>query len=326
MAVGETEIQGQVKRAYELALREGVTGPITNRLFRGALEAGKRTRREIAPRRPPVSIASVAVGLAAHRLGGLAERRAVVIGTGENGELTGRALSGHGARTVFVGNRRYDRAMALAQRFGGRAARFENLRAELIEADLAVSCTSSPHRVLERDDLAPVMEKRGSRALVLVDTAMPRDIDPAVRDLPQVVLYDMDDLRGEAARKVNGHDAGPGHSAPLIDREVERFQEWLATRDVVPAISALRDRAEATADQVLREHAASWECLSAKDRELVAVVAHAVVNQLLHEPTMRLKGVSGSAASTSYVRALRELFALDGTRDCLDHSDCRGVL
>jgi glutamyl-tRNA reductase len=313
MAVGETEIQGQVKRAYELALSERVMGPITNRLFRGALEAGKRARREIAPCRPPVSIASVAAALAARRLGTLARRRAVVIGTGENGELTGRELSGHGTSTVFVANRRYDRALALAERFGGRAARLESLRAELIEADLAVSCTSSPGRLLVRDDLAPVMEERGGRALVLVDTAMPRDIDPAVRDLPQVVLYDMDDLRGALAGEVNGHNAGSVRSTPVIDREVVRFQEWLATRDVVPAISALRDRAETTADQVLREHAASWECISPNDRELVAVVAHAVVNRLLHEPTVRLKRVSGSPASTAYVQALRELFGLDGT-------------
>ncbi len=313
MAVGETEIQGQVKRSYELALREGVTGPITNRLFRGALEAGKQARRETTPSRPPVSIATVAVGLAAHRLGELSQRRAVVIGTGEYGELIGRLLSRHAAKTVFVGNRHYDRALALAQRFGGRAVRLESLRAELIEADLAVSCTSSPDRVLVRDDLARVMEERGGRALVLVDTAMPRDIDPAVRDLPQVVLYDMDDLRGEAAREVNGDDSRSVRSTPVIDREVERFQEWLATREVVPAIKALRDRAEATADQVLREHAASWECMSAKDRELVAVVAHTVVNRLLHEPTVRLKRVSGSPASTPYVQALRELFVLDGT-------------
>ena len=127
MAVGETEIQGQVKRAYELALREGVTGPITNRLFRGALEAGKRVRRETARCRPAVSIASVAVGLAAHRLGALAERRAVVIGTGENGELTGRVLFGHGARTVFVANRRHDRALhsrsdSARGRWGSRAS------------------------------------------------------------------------------------------------------------------------------------------------------------------------------------------------------------
>jgi glutamyl-tRNA reductase len=222
-------------------------------------------------------------------------------------------LSGHGARTVFVANRRYDRALALALRFGGRAVRLESLEAELIEADLAVSCTSSPHRVLVRDDLAPVMEERGGRALVLVDTAMPRDIDPAVRDLPQVVLYDMDDLSGEAAREVNGHDSRSVRSTPVIDREVERFQEWLAARDVVPAISALRDRAEATADQILREQAASWESISTKDRELVTVVAHTVVNRLLHEPTVRLKRVSGSPASTAYVEALRDLFGLDGT-------------
>jgi len=313
IAVGETEIQGQVKRAYELALREGVTGPITNRLFRGALEAGKRARRETPRCRRPVSIASVAVELAAHRLGELAGRRAVVIGTGENGELAGRVLFEHGAATVFVANRRQDRALALARRFGARAVGPQSLRAELIEADLAVSCTSSRDRILGRDDLAPVMEERGGRALVLVDTAMPRDIDPAVRDLPQVVLYDMDDLRGEAARSVDLHAAGTVAATSVIDREVDRFQEWLAARDLVPAISALRHRATATADEVLREQAAFWECQSAGDRELVAMVVHAVVNRLLHAPTVRLKRVSGSPASTAYVQALRELFGLDWT-------------
>jgi glutamyl-tRNA reductase len=313
MAVGETEIQGQVKRAYELALREGATGPTTNRLFRGALEAGKRARRETSGCRPRVSVASVAVGLAAHTLGELAQRRAVVIGTGENGELTGRVLREHRARTVFVANRRYDRALALAQRFGARAVGLDDLRAELIEADVAVSCTSSHGRILGRDDLASVMEERGGRALVLVDTAMPRDIDPAVRNLPQVVLYDMDDLKREAAREVNPHDGVSGRASSVIDREVERFQEWLATRDVVPAISALRDRAEAVADQVLREQAACWESVSPEDRELVAMVAHAVVNRLLHEPTVRLKRVSGSPTSAAYVQSLRELFGLEWT-------------
>lgn len=313
MAVGETEIQGQVKRAYELALREGVTGPITNRLFRGALEAGKRVRREAAGGRPAVSIASVAVGLAANRFGALAERRALVIGTGENGGLTGRVLFGHGANTVFVANRRHDRALALAQRFGARAVGLESLRAELIQADFAVSCTSSRERVIGRDDLVPVMEKRAGRELVLVDTALPRDIDPEVRDLPRVVLYDMDDLRAEIARKASLHDAESVRATSVIEREVRRFQEWLATRAVVPAISALRARAEATVDQVLREQAASWECVSPGDRELLATVAHTVANRLLHEPTVRLKRLSGSPASTAYVQALGELFGFDQT-------------
>jgi glutamyl-tRNA reductase len=310
MAVGETEVQGQVKRAYERALLEGVTGPITNRLFRGALEAGKRARTHTDPSGPRVSIASVAVGLAARRLGDLEGRRTLVVGTGENGELAGRALAEHGVRTVFVAGRRHERALALARRCGGRAVASESLRTELIEADLVISCTSSPHRILARDDLAPMVQRRGGRLLVVVDIAMPRDVDPAVRDLPHVALFDMDDMRAEVA-----DGARPDASAlvaSLIEREVERFQEWLVSRSVVPAISALRERGQAAAEEVLREHAAGWESPSPEDRERVRMVAHAVVNRLLHEPTARLKRSSGSPASTVHVQALAELFGSNG--------------
>ncbi len=162
MIVGEAEVQGQVKRAYELALVEGVTGPITNRLFRDALSAGKRARTETAIGRSRVSISSVAVELASGVLGDLETRRVLVLGAGENGELTAQALHERGVQTVFIANRRYDRAIGLAQRFSGAAVRFDDLPRELAHADIVVSCTGSPHQIVGREELALVAEQRGA--------------------------------------------------------------------------------------------------------------------------------------------------------------------
>src|SRR5918997_826129 len=197
MIVGEAEVQGQVKRAYELALVEGVTGPITNRLFREALAAGKRVRTETEVGRSRVSVSTVAVELAAGMLGDLSRRRVLVIGAGENAELTARALRERGVETIFVANRHYDRAIGLAQRFGGAAVRFEDLPAKLLESDIVVSSTASPHQIVGRDELAEVMRQREGRPLLIVDIAVPRDIDSAARELPGVALYDMDDLQRE---------------------------------------------------------------------------------------------------------------------------------
>jgi glutamyl-tRNA reductase len=309
MIVGEAEVQGQVKRAYELALVEGATGPVSNRLFRDALAAGKRVRTETEISRSRVSVSSVAVELAAGMLGDLASRRVLVIGAGENGELTARALRERGVHTVFVANRHYDRAIGLAQRFGGEAVRFDDLPAQLAHADIVVSCTSSPHQIFGREDLDLVLEERGRRPLVLIDIAVPRDIEPSVGEVCSgVTLFDMDDLQREVARNVSGREAEAERARVLVDAEVERFDRWLGTLDIVPTIAALRERGEQIVQQVLRENEARWESLSDADRERLGLMARAVVNRLLHEPTLRLKGVEGSY---EHLHVLRELFDLE---------------
>ena len=310
MIVGEAEVQGQVKRAYELALVEGVTGPISNRLFRDALGAGKRARTETAVARSHVSVSSVAVDLARATLGELSSRRVLIVGAGENGELTAQALHRNGAETVFVANRRYDRAIGLAQRFGGRAVRFDDLPAQLAEADIVVSCTSSPHQIVGRDELALLHDQRVGRPLLMIDIAVPRDIEPSVRDLPGITLYDMDDLQREVARNLSGREAEATRARKLVDEEAERFAVWLGSLDVVPTIAALRERGDAIVDQVLRENESRWVGMTDEDRERVAVLARAIVSRLLHEPTLRLKHASGED-SYVYLQALRELFAID---------------
>ena len=311
MIVGEAEVQGQVKRSYEMALVEGVTGPVTNRLFRDALATGKRVRTETDVSRSSVSVSSVAVKLAADFLGDLAERRVLVIGAGENAELTARALRDRGVEALFVANRRYDRALGLAQRYGGRAIAFDDLPGELESADIVVSSTGAPHQILGREELEFVAASRMGRPLVLIDLAVPRDIEPSVRDCPGIALYDMDDLQTEVARNLSGRQSEADEALVLVREEVSRFETWLDSLDVVPTISALRRRGDEIVEQVLRENESRWESLSEADRERLATMASAVVSRLLHEPTRRLRGAAGEGTSYRYVHALHELFGLE---------------
>jgi glutamyl-tRNA reductase len=311
MILGEAEIQGQVKRAYELALVEGGTGPILNRLFRGALAAGGRARDETGISEKNVSIPSVAVELARRTLGDLTERRVLVIGAGETAELLARALVSRGVATVFVANRHYDRAIGLAQRFDGNAVRFEELPEQLEQADIVVSATNSPHHIVERDDLEQVMATRGGRPLLLVDIAVPRDIEPACREIAGVSLHDIDDVQRIVARNAGGREAEARRAEKLIDAEQDRFERWLASLEVVPTISAMRERADEVVRRVLAENEGRWEDLGGADRERLDVMAKAIASRLLHEPTLRMKRSAGSDEAYLYVSALRELFGLD---------------
>ncbi len=311
MIIGEAEVQGQVKRAYELALVEGATGPILNRLFRGALTAGGRARAETGVSEKGLSISSVAVELARRTLGDLSKRHVLIVGAGETAELVARALVARGADTVFIANRRYDRAIGLAQRFGGRAVRIDEMPLRLAEADIVVSATHSPHHIVEHDDLSEVMRERDGRPLLMVDIAVPRDIDPACREIPGVSLHDVDDLQAILERNVSGREAEASRAEHIIDSEVQRFESWLGSLEVVPTIASLRERSDEIVRRVLAENDKRWEGLTDADRKRVEVLASAVASRLLHEPTLRMKRAAGTDAAYMHVNALRELFGLD---------------
>jgi glutamyl-tRNA reductase len=345
MIVGEAEIQGQVKRAYELALVEGMTGPISNRLFREALAAGKHVRTETGVGRSHVSVATVAAELACRSFGlsatprpndercpassgkaidgerptdhpvsasDLSDRRVLVIGAGEQGERTAQALKDRGAHAVFVANRHYDRAISLAERYSGSAVPLDELPLELERADIVVSCTSSPHQLVGREELELILDERGAeRPLVMIDIAVPRDVDPAVRELAGVALYDMDDLQREVARNLSVREAEAVRAEAIVARDVERFRAWLASLDVLPTIRGLRERADEIVEQVLSENATRWESLSDADRERLTAMSRALVARLFHEPTMRLRDGAEDEASYARVAILRELFGLD---------------
>ena len=315
MIVGEAEIQGQVKRAYELALVEGATGAILNRLFRGALAAGKRVRTETGIGEGGISVPSAAVELATRTLGGLSERRVLLIGAGETAELTARALAAKGVDAVFVANRHYDRAIGLAQRFGGSAVRFEELPPQLERADIVVSSTNSPHHIVEREELELVATARGNRPLLLIDLAVPRDIDPACREVAGVVVRDVDDVQNIADRNASVREVESRRAELLVAAELARFETWLGSLEVLPTVAALRGRADEIVRRVLAENEGRFSDLSTEERTRVEAMARAIASRILHEPTLRLKRAAEDADAYQQVAALRDLFGLDSTTE-----------
>jgi glutamyl-tRNA reductase len=309
MIVGEAEIQGQVKRAFEAALRAGCTGAFSNRLFNAALTTGKRVRSETAIGASRVSVPSVAVGLARDVLGDLRERHVVILGAGETSELTAQALADQGAGTIFVANRHADRALSLAQRFGGSVVGLDGLPEQLARADIVVSSTASPHPIVGHEELELVIEERRGRPLLLIDIAVPRDIEPRCGDLAGVTLYDIDDLQDVVARNLSTRAEELPQAQEIVEQEIRRFARWLGQLDVLPTVSALREHGNAIVEQVLAENEGHWESASPRDRVRIEAIARAVSNRLLHEPTIRLRSLSQERSHTS-LQVVRELFGL----------------
>jgi glutamyl-tRNA reductase len=314
MILGEAEIQGQVKRAYEAALAAGVTGPLLNRLFAAALTTGKRVRSETGIAASRVSVPSVAVDLAQDVLGGLADRHVVILGAGEMSELTAQALSHQGAGTVFVANRHADRALSLAQRFGGSVVGLDGLPDQLLKADIVVSSTSSPHPIVGGEEVELVMAQRlgrGGRApLLLIDIAVPRDIEERCGDVEGVTLYDIDDLQAVVRRNLGAREAIVPKAEEIVEEEIHRFARWLGQAETLPTVAALREHADALVGQILAENAGRWESASERDLLRVEAIARAVVSRLLHEPTIRLRSLSQERGHAS-LQLVRELFGLD---------------
>ena len=310
MVVGEAEVQGQVKRAYEAALSAKASGPLTNKLFRAALATGKRVRTETAISAGRASVASVAVDAARDALGDLAARHVLIIGAGETAELTARALHAQGVRTMFVANRRRARAAELARRFGGDTIAFDALPEELAKADIVVASTSSPHQILGAQELGLVMPERAGRPLLLIDLAVPRDIEATCAELPGVTLYDIDDLQRQVTRNRLVRRAEARKAEGIVEEEIQAFAGWLGSLEVMPTLTALRTRADDVVTRLLAENEGRWESLSDGDLERVEKLARAAVSRLLHEPTLRVRQLDAEHRHAR-LSLLRELFGLD---------------
>jgi glutamyl-tRNA reductase len=315
MVVGEAQVLGQLRRAHALARAEGACGPVLDRLLRDAVGAGRRARAGTAIGRAGVSVSSAAVELARATLGTLADRRVLLVGAGESSELTARALAGHGVRVVHVANRDHERAVELARRYGV-AVPFAALEPELARADLVLTATASPVAVISRRAVERAMALRGRRPLVLVDLAVPRDVDPAVRDIAGVTLLDLDDVQRRVARNRALRRAELEPARAVARAKAARFERWRAARAAAPTVAALQGAGEAVVRELLAANAPHWESLSAADRERLEAMARAVARRLLHAPTLRLRAAAedGDAAVG---RAARELFGLDA-RDAAD--------
>ena len=309
MILGEAEVQGQVRRAHEAAMREGCTGPLLNRLFAAALTTGKRVRSETGIGSSRVSVPSVAVDLALSVLGDLERRHVVILGAGDTSELTARALADQGAGTIFVANRHADRALSVAQRFGGSVVGLDKLPDQLVRADIVLSSTSSPHPIVGREELELVMHQRDGRPLLLIDIAVPRDVDPACGELEGVTLYDIDDLQSVVARNLSMRAEETPRALEIVEEEIHRFARWLGQLDALPTVSALREHGNDLVEQVLAENGGRWESASPRDIARVEAIARAVMSRLLHEPTIRLRSLAEDRGHAS-IELVRELFGL----------------
>jgi glutamyl-tRNA reductase len=310
MIVGEAEIQGQVKRSYEAAIARETVGPLTNHLFKAALATGKRVRNETAIGERQLSLPAVAAALAREQLGDLDGRVVVIVGTGETGELAARALTDSGAHPVFVASRRRQRALSLARRYGGESLMFDELPHALERADILVTATASPHLLLEARELAEVMTARSGRPLLLIDLAVPRDVDSSCGELDGVSLYDIDDLQAVVTRNRRVRQAEARKAEGIIEQEIQHFAAWLGSLEVLPTLTALRVHATEIASQVVSENAGKWERASARDLERVDAIAHAIVKRLLHGPTARLREHRDDRMHAR-MAMIRDLFGLE---------------
>ena len=312
MIIGEGEILGQVREAWQVAEAEGTTGQLLSRSFRQALEVGKRARTETAISRHAVSIASAAVTLAAERLGSLTGRRVLLLGAGDVGEGMAVALSGAGVGEIVVANRSRDRARTLARRFNGRAVALDEAVDALVTCDVLLASTGAPGTLIERGDMEEVMRRRDGRALLVVDVAVPRDVDPGVGQVFGVTLLDIDDLRKLGEASLDARRAEVGKVRVILTEELDRYRFDHSAREVAPLVERFRKRVEDLRLAELERQSAKLGGLSPEQRAVVDQVTRSLMNKLLHEPTIRLKEAAGSARGELYADALGDLFALDG--------------
>ena len=301
---GEGEILGQVRSAYEA----GVTGPFLDRLFRQALNVGRRVRVETAIGESPASVPSAAAALAQQVFGELAGRRVLLLGAGKMSQAAARNLVSRGAEIVGVANRTLEHGAELAAKLHTRSLGLDGVPEALEHADVVVSCTSAPGVVLERDTVATATRARKGRSLLLVDLAVPRDLDPAINELDGCFLYDVDDLEAVVAETISGRRTEAARAERLVAEEAERFREWQASLGVVPTIASLRALVEEIRDSEL---AKAGSRLSENERREVESVTAQILAKLLHLPTIRMKEAAAAADGVIYADVVRHLFGLE---------------
>lgn len=311
MVLGETQILGQVRQAYQSATAYGTTNRVLNTLFQQALTVGKRVRTETGIDKNSVSISYAAVELARQIFGSLTGRTVLIIGAGKMSELTALHLVSNGVTGVIVSNRSYDRARVLAGRFGGKAVKFDKLFQHMDEADIVISCTAASHFVVRYKDVEQVMTRRNNATIMMIDIAVPRDIDPEVAKIPEVTLFDVDDLQNVVDQNLAERKKAAVKAEGIIEEELEEFMKWLGTQFVVPTITALKQWGEEIKQKELRRAINRLGELSDHDRKVIGSLANSIVNQLLHIPVTRLKEYALTPEGHLYTEVLQNLFDLD---------------
>lgn len=315
MIVGEAQILGQVKEAYDHAFSAGSCSRVFNKLFRQSFEVGKRVRTETEIGESAVSVSYAAVELARKVFDTLEGRTILVLGAGKMSELTAKHLVSQGVDTVLVANRTYERAVELAERFEGRAVLFDDLYDHVRHADILITSTAATHHVVTKAKVAEAMKGRHGRPLFVIDIAVPRDVEPEVNELADVFLYDIDDLSGVVEANLDERMQEARKAEILIDEEMAAFERWLESMEVVPTVAAIRANAESMRQAELEKAIKRLAGLSDKDVQTIDKLTSAIVSKMLHEPTSRLKELSGHKDGYTYVEAARRLYGLDESED-----------
>jgi len=315
LVVGEPQILGQVRDACSCARAVGATGMVTTRLFETSLQVGKRVRSETALGQTPVSVATISVQLAERVFGDLAARSVLVLGAGEMCVSALCLVDERHPAILTIVNRTASRAEALAERFGGRAASLDSLEAHLVEADVVLSSTSAPEPIVDKALMSRVMKKRRGQRMLLIDMAVPRDVDTKVGRLNNVYLYDIDALQGIAAEHLRQRMQEVPRAEAIVSEMRDRFLAWERSLTVVPTIVELRQRFEEIRAAEVSRSIGKLADLDDRSRDRVEQLTQSIVNKILHSPQVRLKEKSGGQSGAVLAESLRYLFALDGNED-----------
>jgi glutamyl-tRNA reductase len=310
LVVGEPQILGQVKAAYSTASDLHYTGTLTNRLFHSAFAAGKRVRAETGLGEGAVSVSYAAIALARKIFGHLKGRSVLILGAGEMAKLTGVHLQAQQVKTITIASRTLAAAESLAARLGGRAVPWAALDAALAEADIVITATGAPEPVLTRTRMEDVMRPRRNRPIFIIDIAVPRDVDPAVGNLDQIFLYNIDDLQTIVKENLARRGGELLRAEEIVEEEVARFTSWLQSREIVPTVVALRQRFEAIRQGELSRLQPKMASLPPDARARIDDITRLIVEKLLLTPTEQLKALNDEATAVTYADALNRLFRL----------------
>jgi glutamyl-tRNA reductase len=310
MILGEQEILGQIKEAYRMACDAQAEDSLLNILFQTAVHVGKKVRTETGISRYPVSVSSAAVELCREIFKTLDRKKVLVVGAGDTGSRTVRNLMDSGVKSVIVSNRSYDHAVQMAAGVAGRAVHFDRIADELVGADIVISCTAAPHPVIRRDNCGESLHARNGRELVLIDIAVPRDIEPQLADINGVFLYDIDDLQNVVEKNYKERLQAAHKSRGIIEQEAGRFSEKLASFPLVPVIFSLKQYAEAIKQDELAKALSKLSAVTERDRAVIAAMAQGIVNKLLHTPIAALKEKSVNNQGHLYADMVKDLFDL----------------
>jgi glutamyl-tRNA reductase len=319
MILGEAQIHGQVREAWEHCRSE--SGPILNRMFQTALLAASRTREETGIGRGAASVSSAAVQLAKKIFGGLAGRRAMILGAGDVAELALECLLGEGVRVAIVANRTHERALSLAERHGAVAMHYDECWQLLRDVDVLICSTAAPSPVVTVARVRDSIEARGGRPLCVLDIALPRDVEAAVGDLDNVFLYDLDDLRAAAAANLGQREEDVPAARAIIAEEVQKFWDWVAGLVAVPVVREFREEMDRLRSSELAAAMRRIGPLSPEQADAIEQFSKSLMNKFMHEPSVRLKAAAANGRGLGVVDAARYLFALESKVDSGDSTD-----